>query len=156
MTTAISTKTYTNFPCAHRQWKHQGNCKLIHGYSRSFYFVFGSYTLNDCGFVVDFGDLKELKAHLDYMFDHTLLLCEDDPELPIFQDLNDRGVCNLRLMPYGVGMEGTAQYLSEWADKWLRTKSKGRCWVIEVESRENDKNSAKYFNPTAGFEGWGQ
>ena len=37
-----STKSFWNFPCAHRQYKHDGNCHLIHGYSRSFHFVFGA------------------------------------------------------------------------------------------------------------------
>ena len=36
-----STKSFWNFPCAHRQYRHDGNCHLIHGYSRSFHFVFG-------------------------------------------------------------------------------------------------------------------
>ena len=30
-----STKSYYNFPCAHRQYRHDGNCHLIHGYSLS-------------------------------------------------------------------------------------------------------------------------
>jgi len=51
-------------------------------------------------------------------------------------------------------MEGTAHYLCEWTDKWLREQTKGRAWVISVEARENDKNSAIYVNPNAGFNGW--
>jgi hypothetical protein len=51
-------------------------------------------------------------------------------------------------------MEGTAHYLCDWTDKWLREKSRGRAWVISVEARENDKNSSIYTNPNAGFKGW--
>jgi 6-pyruvoyltetrahydropterin/6-carboxytetrahydropterin synthase len=149
-----STKTFANYPCAHRQHRHDGNCALIHGYSRSFHFVFGSQTLDKCGFVVDFGDLGWLKDYLEMMFDHTLLLMADDPLLPQFYELEAAGAATIRLMPFGVGMEGTAQMLCAFADEQLRTRTKGRAWVILVEARENDKNSAVYTNPHAGFRGW--
>lgn len=150
----ISTKTYTNLPCAHRQWRHDGNCKLVHGYSRSLHFIFGAHTLNKCGFAVDFGDLGWLKDWLEHMFDHTLLLNEDDPQLPAFRELEQAGACDIRLMPYGVGMEGTAEYVCEYVDNELRERTGGRCWVVQVEARENDKNSAIYINPNRGFKGW--
>lgn len=149
-----STKTFSNYPCAHRQWRHDGDCKLIHGYSRSFHFVFGAKVLDKCGFTVDFGKLKKIKQVLDDHFDHTLLLNADDPEFSLFRELEERGVCRLRTIPYGIGMEGTAQWLCEVSDKILRTETKGRCWVVSVEARENDKNSAIFVNPEAGFRGW--
>lgn len=149
-----STKTYSNLPCAHRQWKHKGNCALVHGYSRSLHFVFRSQTLDACGFVVDFSDLKWLSDWLNMMFDHTLLLVDDDPQLHHFKLLEEHGACVVRLMPYGVGMEGTARMVCEYADKELRQRTKGRCWIERVEARENDKNSAVYENPDAGFQGW--
>lgn len=149
-----STKSYYNFPCAHRQYRHDGNCHLIHGYSRSFHFVFGIKTFTKEGFAVDYGDLDELKAHLDYMYDHTLVLDENDPHMDKFLELQELGVCMIRTQPLGPGMEGTAQYLCMWADKYLREKSGGRAWVISVEARENDKNSSIYTNPNAGFKGY--
>ncbi len=149
-----STKSYDNYPCAHRQPRHDGNCALIHGYSRSFHFLFGAAELDKCGFVVDFGQLKWIKAHLDHMFDHTLLLVADDPLMHHFRALEMEGACAIRLMPYGVGMEGTAQWLCEFVDPHLRDLTKGRCWVEQVESRENSKNSGIYINPSAGFKGW--
>ncbi len=149
-----STKTYYNYPCAHRQYKHKGNCRLIHGYSRSFHFTFGAELLTAEGFLVDYGDLDELKAHLDYMYDHTLLLEHDDPYIEQLKELEKNGVCTIRTQPMGVGMEGTAHYLCTWADKWLRKKTRGRAWVISVEARENDKNSSTYYNPDKGFKGW--
>src|SRR5574340_930653 len=149
-----STKRYEGYPCAHRQHRHDGNCALIHGYSRSFYFVFEAQTLDACGFVVDFRSLKWLKGHLDYMFDHTLLLCGDDPLLQKFQELELAGACAVRIMPHGVGMEGTAQFLCEYVDEKIREMTKGRCWVAMVEARENEKNSAWYHNPERGFRGW--
>jgi len=149
-----STKTYRNLPCAHRQHRHDGNCALVHGYSRSFRFEFGAQTLDACGFAVDFGDLHWLRDWLDYMFDHTLLLMPDDPLLPQFRELEAAGAATVRLMPFGVGMEGSAEMVCGFTDAHLREKTKGRCWVISVEAIENDKNSAIYRNPDAGFKGW--
>lgn len=141
-----STKTYRNLPCAHRQWKHGGHCSFVHGYSRSFTFVFGARELDETHFVVDFGQLKDLKAWLDHMFDHTLLLCEDDPELPLFRELEARGACALRTLP-NVSMEGTAKVVFDKAEALIADKTGGRAWVVSVECRENDKNSAVYRPP---------
>lgn len=149
-----STKSYYNFPCAHRQYRHNGSCSKIHGYSRSFHFIFGAKTMTKEGFLVDYGDLKELKYHLDYMYDHTLILDSEDPEMEEFRKMEKRGTCDIRTHPLGPGMEGTAHYLCEWTDEWLRNKTKGRAWVISVEARENDKNSSIYLNPYPGFKGW--
>ena len=150
----VSTKTFTNLPCAHRQWRHDGNCALVHGYSRAYRLLFEAQHQDKCGFVVDFGDLKWLKSWLEHMFDHTLLLMPDDPHLNTFRLLEQSGACAIRLMPYGVGMEGSAQLVCEFADAELRRRTKGRAWVVSVEAIENDKNSAIYYNPDAGFKGW--
>ena len=53
-----STKTYRNLPCAHRQWKHDGHCAYIHGYSREYTFNFDAESMDQHGWVVGFGDLK--------------------------------------------------------------------------------------------------
>jgi len=151
--TFTSTKTFFGYPCAHRQWRHKGHCALVHGYSRSFHFVFRAQERDACGFVVDFGDLDWLKDLLAYWFDHTLLLENADPLLPEFKALDKVGACALRTMPLGVGMEGTAQFLHETVDKELRARTKGRAWVVSVEARENEKNSAVY-QCDNGFIGW--
>lgn len=150
-----STKSFYNYPCAHRQHRADTHCKFIHGYSRSFHFLFGVQNLDKCGWAVDFGDLDWIKDYLSYMFDHTLLLNMDDPMFDTFRELEKQGVCALRTMATGVGMEGTAQHLCQWADEELRKRTKGRCWVVQVEVCENEKNSAIYHNPNAGFQGWG-
>ena len=126
----------------------------MHGYSRSFHFVFAAVTQDVCGFVVDFGDLKWLRDWLTMMFDHTLLLNADDPLMPLFKQVESAGGAIIRVLPYGVGMEGTAQYVCETADSELRRITKGRAWVVSVEARENNKNSAIYVNPEQGHKGW--
>ena len=71
-----------------------------------------------------------------------------------FKVLEKAGVCMIRTHPMGPGMEGTAHYLVEWTDEFIRNRTNGRAWVISVEARENDKNSSIYVNPEAGFKGW--
>lgn len=146
-----STKTFSNLPCAHRQHRHDGVCAFVHGYSRSFYFLFGATQLDRCGFVVDFGKLKLLKAWLDSNFDHTLLLNADDHLLPLFREVEAQGGARIILPPYGPGMEGSAHWALEAAQGFLDGDhaTASRCYVVAVECRENDKNSAIYYNPEA-------
>lgn len=139
-----STKSFWNFPCAHRQHRHPGHCKWVHGYSRSFHFLFESYALDPCGFVQDFSDLHELKGWLDENFDHTLLINPDDPLISEFQKLNAFDACKLVIVPTGVSMEGTARWVYEtWAPQ-IEQRSNGDVWLVQVEVRENDKNSGLY------------
>lgn len=151
-----STKTFSGYPCAHRQPAHTGNCALVHGYSRSFHFVFGSHQRDLCGFVVDFGDLKWLRDFLEAKFDHTLLLCYNDPLLDLFREIEAKGGAKIVVPPEGrgVGMEDTAEWVGMCVDKELRQRTRGRCWVVSLEARENEKNSAVWHNDDAGFHGW--
>ena len=138
-----STKTFADLPCAHRQHLHSGHCRFVHGYSRTVTLTFAADALDENHFVVDFSALKALKAWLIEMFDHTLLINEGDPELPTFQQLHDRGVVDLRVVP-NVSMEATAKLVFDYADALVRSDSAGRAWVEQVEMRENAKNSALY------------
>jgi 6-pyruvoyltetrahydropterin/6-carboxytetrahydropterin synthase len=137
-----STKTFTNLPCAHRLHSHAGHCRFVHGYSRSFTFWFEASHLDEHNFVVDFSDLKDLKAWLEHMYDHTLLIGEHDPELEFFREMHERELCDLRVVP-SVGMEGTARFVFDHVDELVREKTGGRAWLAKVEVRENDKNSAE-------------
>ena len=92
---------------------------------------------------MDFGALKPVKALLDEWFDHTLLLNEDDPLLENFLQLETLGACRLKLLP-NCGMEGTAAFLYAEVNQILKVSTQGRVQCIEVEVRENDKNSALY------------
>ena len=142
----FSTKSFFDYPCCHRQHKHEGHCRHLHGYSRSFYFKFVSDSLDDKGWVWDFSDCKFIKKYLDEMFDHTVLINEDDDHLDSFRDLHERDLLKLVILE-NVSMEGTAKHLWEWVNRELhwRVNSKVdfnrrvRCWHVEV--RENNKKS---------------
>ena len=144
-----STKRFVGFSCCHRQPAHDGHCKFLHGYSRSFYFVFGCDEVDPkTHFVMDFSGLKKVKAWLDDMFDHTCLINADDPELELFKELDERGIVQLRILP-NVSMEATAKYVAEHVGNMLSETTDGRVYIHALECRENEKNSGWYF-PNGG------
>jgi len=159
-----STKTYGNdrgLSCCFRQWRStHSHCSTLHGYSIGIKLIFSSETLDDRNWVMDFGGLKAFKEWADYMFDHTLIVAEDDPHLKIFEQLNeisggyeDRGVCDLRIVP-GVGCEKFAELayhkMAELLEEMKTHASTGRYPVqssvrlVSVEVFEHNANSAIY------------
>ena len=134
-------KQFEGYPCCHRQWKHPGHCRLVHGYSRSFTFWFGSQELDEYGFVVDFSSLKPLEKKLRSQFDHTFLVNADDPLIPKWEELNKEGALNLRIMK-NVGMEFSSELIWQWSNSFLLNKDAGRTCCWRTESREDGHNSA--------------
>lgn len=145
-------KQFSGFPCTHRQWRHSGHCRFVHGYSRSFTCWFRATGLDDNGFVVDFSSLKELEARLQHQFDHTFLANADDPLLSTWRQLHEQGALDLRVMD-NVGMESSAQLVWEWANELLLSRDGGRSCCWKVEARENEKNAASYEAVPNWFEG---
>ena len=139
----ISTKKFIGYPCAHRQWKDEGHCRFIHGYSREFTFWFKSTSLDHKGWVMDFGGFKDFKTFLDDFFDHSCLINSDDPELPLFKEMDVKGIIKLRILD-NVGMEGTSKFLYSKMNDYLDSKTSGRVWCFRVETRENEKNSGLF------------
>lgn len=146
MTRYRTIKTFDNYPCSHRQWRHDGHCQFIHGYSRSFTLTFGCLDLDPMGFGVDFGDFSELKAWFDQWFDHTTLINADDPERALFETLHARKIIDLRILP-NVSMERTAEFVFQYVDPWISGRTDQRVVVLEVECRENNKNAGRYLAP---------
>ena len=139
-----SGKTYshsTGHSCAFRQWRADSHCNLIHGYALQFELTFGSKKLDERNWVVDFGGLKELKAWLKEMFDHTYLVAEDDPELETFKQLQEKNLVDLRIVP-ATGCERFAEMVFDFAQDLVNDLTDGRCWVQEVTVREHGHNSA--------------
>ena len=145
MGTYRSSKVFRGLSCAHRRWQHDGHCAYIHGYDRTVTIEFGSEFRDQNGFVMDFGALKPIKAWLEAHFDHTLLLDSDDPLLPHFKDLENKGACRLVTFE-NVGMEGSAKFICEYVSEWLKDETGGRVYVVSVAVAENEKNSSRYLN----------
>lgn len=143
-------KSFDGFPCCHRQWRHSGHCRFVHGYSRSFTFWFRSHRLDENQFVVDFSSLKALREKLAEQFDHTFLINKDDPLLDHWQNLHDLGALDLRVMN-NVGMESTAEMIWKWANDLVHAQHGGRVCCFKTESRENTKNAATYSDIPSWF-----
>jgi len=140
-----STKIIELGSCAFRQWKaNHSHCQYIHGYRLIAKFWFSCNELDDKNWVVDFGGLKELKNILEKQFDHTFCVAADDPLIAYFKTLHDLGAVDLRIMEKGVGIERTAEWCFEQADKHIKNITNNRCCVDKVEVWEHDKNSALY------------
>lgn len=152
-----STKTYGNergLSCCFRQWRStHSHCCLLHGYSIGVRVIFECDSLDARNWVMDFGGLKEFKEWLDYMFDHTFVVAEDDPELETLLALDKgaqgKGVADIRVVP-GVGCERFAELafntLSGMIDKWREqgTLLNPTVRVKSVEVFEHAGNSAIY------------
>ena len=140
-----STKIIELGSCAFRQWRaDHSHCHFIHGYRLIAKFWFNCNELDDKNWVVDFGGLKGLKNLLEKQFDHTFCVSADDPLIEKFKDLHNLGAVDLRIMEKGVGIERTAEWCFEHADKHVREITNNRCSVDKVEVWEHEKNSAIY------------
>lgn len=142
-----STKTYDHnegLSCCFRQWKAtESHCSLLHGYALSFGFVFATHELDHRNWCFDFGGLKEIKAWLHHMFDHTMLVAADDPHLGTFEELARQGLVELRILP-AVGCEATALATFEHVADYVSKTTADRVWLESVQVREHSGNSAIY------------
>jgi 6-pyruvoyl-tetrahydropterin synthase len=137
------TKSYDNLKAAHRQWRHCGHCAFAHGENWRIDISFRAKELDHQHFVYDFGALRPLKAQLEYYFDHTLLIDEDDPERAFFEDMHARKLADVRIVP-SCGAEGLAEFVFGLADKFIREETGGRVFCSKVVVYEDSKNSAAY------------
>lgn len=146
-----STKTFGHelgLSACFRQWRAESHCRLLHGYALAVKFVFEAYDLDVRNWVVDFGSLKTLKNWLELTFDHTLLVAEDDPALPVLRALGDHAgghaLARIVIVP-ATGCEAFAKMIFECTQVWLKDNGYSpRCRVVSVEVREHGANSAIY------------
>jgi len=83
------------------------------------------------------------KAWMDYMFDHTFIVAEDDPFKESFLKMEEAGVAQVRIVP-ATGAESFAKFIYEKVGPFIETETEGRVKVTKVEFREHGKNSAIY------------
>lgn len=147
-----STKLFDGFSCVFRQWKAEGtHCRFLHGYGISFRVTFEG-DLDHRNWVWDFGGMKRAKgtidgmnpkAWMDYMFDHTTVIADDDPELNLFKEMDNKGIIQLRIIP-AVGAERFAQFIFDKLGAFVQEETEGRVKVVQVEFMEHYKNTAIY------------
>lgn len=109
-------------------------------------FFFGTNNLDARNWAADYGGLKELKAILESYFDHTLLVAEDDPKLPLYKEMEREGIAKLTVLPR-LGCEGIADMLYKYVNgvyipqMWGDSEAE-RLWCYRVEVRETASNMA--------------
>jgi 6-pyruvoyltetrahydropterin/6-carboxytetrahydropterin synthase len=145
MSAYTSSKQFELGSTAFRQWRaDHSHCRFIHGYQLKAELTFGCKSLDDKNWCVDFGGLDILKQTLRNHFDHTLVAAGDDPEITTFQDLDSKGILQLRIMNEGVGVEKFAEYVYKTADAFVDEASEGRCFVVKAKVTEHEDNWAEY------------
>ena len=138
-------KVIADVPFAHRQPKHNGHCALIHGHNWTWTFTFAASSLDECGFVVDFGKLKFLRTYIDQLFDHALVLSRTDPRLnELKRDLGWSGPSPLaRIVLVDDGScEGLLTEFYPILNKQVQDATDGRVWISELTLHEDAKNFA--------------
>lgn len=148
-----STKVFDGFSTVFRQWKaNTTHCQYLHGYGVSFKLWFEG-DLDERNWVWDFGGMKRAKGKIDgmspkewfdYMFDHTVIIAEDDPQLDkYFRKLDRNGTIQLRVIP-AAGAEKFAEFIYNKVNPFIEEETEGRVKLARVEFREHSKNTALY------------
>lgn len=80
-----------SFCYGHRLLNYVGPCQHLHGHNAKVDVALASAVLDERGMVMDFGDVKAtIKQWIDSTLDHTLLLCQDDPLIPVFEERGEK------------------------------------------------------------------
>ena len=147
-----SSKIFDGFSTVFRQWKATTtHCRFVHGYGISFKVYFEG-ELDERNWVWDFGgmkraktliDGKQPKVWMDYMFDHTLIIAEDDPWKEAFQQMGEAGVAQVRTIP-ATGAEKFAEYIYIKLNSFVKAETDNRVRVTKVKFMEHGKNAACY------------
>lgn len=144
-------KILDGFSVCFRQWEAEhSHCQFLHGYAIYFKLHFQAYTLDSYNWVWDFAWLKhpenqidgrQVKAWFAYMFDHTVLIAENDPKLALIKQLSENGVIQLRIMPE-VSCERIAQYVLEKVGALIAEQTQLRVKLSRVDVFEHPNNCA--------------
>ena len=147
-----STKIFDGFSTVFRQWKAKDtHCRFFHGYGVSFKVTFEG-ELDDRNWVCDCGGMKRAKtlidgmqpkAWMDYMFDHTMVIAEDDPFIESLKLMDNAGAAQVRVIE-AVGAEKFAEFIYHKLNEFVIEETDGRVKITQVEFMEHSKNSAIY------------
>ena len=147
-----STKIFDGYSTVFRQWRADGtHCRFLHGYGISFKITFEG-DLDERNWVWDFGGMKRAKntidgmppkVWMDYMFDHTFLVAEDDPFVESFKKMDEAGAAQVRVLP-ATGAEQFAKFIYDKVNTFVLEEPNNRVRVVSVEFKEHAKNSAIY------------
>ena len=147
-----SSKIFDGFSTVFRQHTaEETHCRFVHGYGISFKVYFEG-ELDNRNWVWDFGGMKRAKtlidgmqpkAWMDYMFDHTMVIAEDDPAINAFKQMETAGVAQVRIIP-ATGAEKFVEFIFNKVNPFVFEETGGRVRVTKVKFMEHGKNAAYY------------
>lgn len=145
-------KLFEGYSTCFRQWRaDKTHCKFLHGYAVSF-IVYFEGDLDEKNWVFDFGGMKRSTTKMNdmnpeeyfkWLFDHTVIVSQDDPFMKTFEIMNESGIIRLRVLPK-VGCERFAEYLHTIINQFLKIETQSRVRATKVTFIENRKNAASY------------
>ena len=144
-------KLLDGYTTCFRQWQaHDSHCKYLHGYALQFKLYFSASSLDYRGWVWDFAWLRnehilidniQVSNWFDYMFDHTVLVAQDDPNLDDFAALDEKKLIQMRVLP-AVSCENIAQLVLQKINPLVQDYTKGEVTLTRVDVYEQAKNCA--------------
>jgi 6-pyruvoyltetrahydropterin/6-carboxytetrahydropterin synthase len=79
------------FCYGHRLLNYHGKCQHLHGHNARAIIALEAPALDARGMLVDFVEIKrQVQRWIDETLDHTMLLCRDDPILPVLRAHGER------------------------------------------------------------------
>lgn len=125
-----------DFCYGHRLLNYEGKCRHLHGHNGRAVITLEAPELDSRGMLVDFSDIKNsVQRWVDENLDHNLLLCREDPILPVLQARGER----VYVMDRNPTAENIARLIFDQA------RSAGLP-VIEVRLWETDRCHASFGN----------
>ena len=122
------------FCYGHRLLNYPGKCRHLHGHNGRVLVVLEAETLDALGMLVDFSEIKrKVEQWIDENLDHNMLLCKDDPLLPVLLERGER----VLEMDQNPTAENIARLIFD------RTRESGLP-VVEVILWETEKCYASY------------
>jgi 6-pyruvoyltetrahydropterin/6-carboxytetrahydropterin synthase len=129
-----------DFCYGHRLLNYSGKCRHLHGHNGRAVITLEASKLDGRGMLVDFSDIKNsVQLWVDENLDHNLLLCREDPILPVLQARGER----VFVMEQNPTAENIAKLIYD------QTKAAGFP-VVEVRLWETDRCHASYHERDGG------
>lgn len=103
-----------HFCYGHRLLNYQGKCAHPHGHNGLVEVQFSSEKLDHRGMVLDFDEIKQcVKTFIDEKLDHQMILCREDPLVPILQEMKEP----IYLMDENPTAENIAKHIFQFVKK---------------------------------------
>lgn len=104
-------------------------CQSIHGHSYLFEVTLEGEHLNNDAMVMDFGEVKDLRGNFFEAWDHSLVVYEKDPMLPLVKDIEKMLHIRLMVVDYNPTAEGMAHHI-------FRAMIEKKLPIVEVRVQE--------------------